>query len=148
MSSKSKAKKVTDIVEKPIKSTKLPNQIISNIPDNIKNIRELFKNTKKGYEFEFMFFTRKGKFLSQEKYIQLLKFISARSNRDDKLVLSNPIDTLDVIYSEGSDTNVRCSIIGSENISLYMNKLNNMKNHVIFRTLVEYYKRKKSRKYN
>jgi SAM-dependent methyltransferase len=118
------------------------NQITDSISEQMKYIRELFKKTDKDHEFEFIFFTRKGKYLSQEKYIQLLKFISARSHNNDKLQIVGPIDTLDIILSE-DDKNIRCSIGESENIMKYMKNVSKLKNHEIFKSIIKKYKKNK-----
>lgn len=118
------------------------NQITDSISEQIKYVRELFKKTDKDHEFEFIFFTRKGKYLSQEKYIQLLKFISARSHNNDKLQIVGPVDTMDIILSE-DDKNIRCSIGGSENVVKYMKTISKLKNHEIFKSIMKKYKKNK-----
>jgi SAM-dependent methyltransferase len=118
------------------------NQITEIISDQMKYIKELFKKTDSNHEFEFIFFTKKGKYLSQEKYIQLLKFISNRTQINDKLQIVGPIDTLDIILNEDS-VNVRCIIEGSENITSYMKNVNKLKNHEIFKSIIKKYKKKK-----
>lgn len=100
------------------------------------DLSKLFDNVKKGDEFEFMFFTKKGRYLPQDKYIQLLKFFSNRAKSNPKYKLAPVQDTLDVIYSENNGTNIRCTISGTEKINSLMKKLIMLKNHVIFSALV------------
>ena len=108
--------------------------------EKIKEIQDLFDKTSKDDEFEFIFFSKKGKYLSQEKYINLLKIISLRAK---KYKLVEPHDTLDIIYQPDNETNYRCTIDGTDNIYNTMKKFNKSKNHVIFRTLVEFHSKKK-----
>ena len=119
----------------------MSNQITDIIVDQLKYIKELFKKTDNNHEFEFIFFTRNGKYLSQEKYIQLLKYISTKAHLNDKLQIVGPVDMLDVIYSE-NDANIRCSINGSDNINKYMKNISKMKNHEIFKSLIKKHKKK------
>lgn len=118
------------------------NQVIEQLdPDIIEKIKKLFSKIKKNDEFEFIFFGRKENYLSQEKYIQLLKFITKRSEYDKNLLITKPNDVLDIIYSD-NDINYRCSIEGTETINKYMKKLSTHRNHVIFRTVVKFYNEK------
>lgn len=51
-------------------------QILSYVqPDNQKKISDVFKRTKHGKEFEFIFFSKKGHQLNKEKYVLLLKYM-------------------------------------------------------------------------
>ena len=46
--------------------------------DLIQSIEKLYKNTEPSNEFEFIFSNRDGKYITQEKYIKLLKFLQMR----------------------------------------------------------------------
>ena len=115
-----------------VKTSTLTNNIGSEL---ITQLRTLFDSTKKNDEFEFIFFSKKGKYLSQEKYIQLLKFFSKRSSNGTMKLLP-PENTLDIIYPIDQNTTVRNTLSGTESINNIMKKLILLKNHVIFRTLV------------
>jgi SAM-dependent methyltransferase len=111
--------------------------------ENINNLEKLFGKVKKDDEFEFIFFGRKGKYLPQEKYIQLLKFFSKRSEKFG-LKLIAPDDTLDVSYQPDMETNMRCTISGTSKINTIMKKVSMWKNHVVFKTLVSMWNKKES----
>jgi len=105
-------------------------------PQIREQIQLLFDKMKSGNEFEFIFFSKKGKYLSLEKYINLLKYFSKKSKSDQTISISEPVKSLDVIYMPDSNTNLRCSLEGSH-ISQYMQRVRDYKNHVIFSTLVK-----------
>ena len=108
----------------------------------IGNVVELFKKMKSGNEFEFVFFAKRGKYLPQEKYIELLHFIAGRAEGNDKLILLDPEDTLDITYQPDIETNIRCTITGTDKINSLMKKLNMWRNHVVFKTLVNLWGKK------
>lgn len=116
----------------------IKNEFVDQIGDNITKIKNMFKDVKNDTEFEFIFFGRKGRYLSQEKYIQILSFLNSRNN----LQIVQPYDMLDIIYNYDTENIYRCSIYGSTNINKIMKKMSMMKNHVIFRTLTEIYESK------
>lgn len=102
------------------------------------DLRKLFEKTGTNDEFELIFFGKKGSFLQQEKYIKLLKYLSKYSEIV-KLQFVEPVDILDITYNLDKDTSVRCTVEGRDNINKIMKKLNILKNHVIFKTLVDLY---------
>ena len=105
------------------------------------NLEKLFATVKKGDEFEFIFFGRRGTYLPQEKYIKLLKFLSRRADKF-KLKLVEPEDTLDITYQYNTETNIRCTITESSKINNIMKKVMMWKNHVIFTTLIKMWQKK------
>lgn len=104
--------------------------------DDMAKLTDLFKKIKKNDEFEFIFFSKKGKYLPQEKYMSLLKFFNTRKN----VKIIKPSDTLDISYTPTKDTTYRCSIEDTKNINKLMKKLNMLRNHVVFRTLLSFWK--------
>lgn len=117
------------------------NRFINRFDVNIKNdIEKLFDSVKKGDEFEFIFFSKKGSYLPQEKYIQILKYFIKRSEKE-KYEIVKPTDTLDIIYRPDFETNYRCTIENSQNINKLMKKVILLKNHVIFKTLLDIWKK-------
>jgi len=125
------------------RSTDTSNIALSeHIGDKIKSITDLFGKVKNGDEFEFIFFSKRGKHLPQEKYIEILKFFNKRSSLDKQVKLIEPVDTLDINYPQDTETNIRCSISGDKITSL-MKKVSLLKNHVVFRTLVDIWNRDK-----
>ena len=109
--------------------------------DNITKLLNLFEKVVKGDEFEFIFFSKKGVYLPQEKYIQLLKFFSKRSEIS-KYKLIGPTDTLDITYYSDNETNIRCTITGTDNINKLMRKVSMLKNHVVLKTLINLMQKK------
>jgi len=115
------------------------NDFLSDIgiePELTEQIESLFNSTKKGDEFEFIFFNRKGKYLTQEMYSNLLKYFAHRAD-DDVNIMTGPIDTLDLLYNLSDSIVIRGSIKGHDNINSYLKKLSLLKNHVIFSSLVK-----------
>lgn len=125
-----------------IKQTELQSDfsLSNHIGDTIVNIVELFKKIKPSNEFEFIFFSKKGKYLPQEKYNELLNYFVARSKQDNKTILLDPSDMLDINYQADSEIVYRCSITGINDINYYMKKLDMFRSHVVFRTLADMYK--------
>lgn len=103
----------------------------------INEVVELFKKTKSGNEFEFIFFSKRGRYLPQEKYNELLNYFVARSKQDSKVKLLEPSDILDITYQEDMENVFRCSVDTLDKINYYMKKLNMFRNHVTFRTLID-----------
>jgi len=105
------------------------------------NMFKLFNETNKDSEYEAIFFSKKGKYLSQEKYINILKYI--RVIKDIyKYDATGPTDTLDVTYNDQEGTTIRASIEGTQLINQYMKKVELWKNHVILGTFVKLGKEK------
>lgn len=102
---------------------------------------KLFNKISIGYEFEFIFFGRHEKYLSQEKYITLLKIFSKKGTNNKKYKLVEPEDILDITYQPSGDIVFRCQITGSENINYYMKKLSHWKNHIIYKSLINFYEK-------
>lgn len=105
--------------------------------DLLDKIEQLYEKITDNHEFEFVFFAKKGKgskYLQQEKYINLLKFMKVRSEQK-KFKITEPTDVLDISYFE-DDVNYRCSIENADNINRIMKKLTMMRNHVVFKTII------------
>ncbi|ATZ80933.1 mRNA capping enzyme [Bodo saltans virus] len=105
--------------------------------DNVKQIEDLFKKINKDSEFEFIFFSKKDKHLTFEKYRTLVKFISKRASSDSKIKLVKNEQTLDISFSPEIEKVYRCTLIGKDAINTYMKKLSIANNHVIFRNLIK-----------
>jgi hypothetical protein len=119
----------------------------SNIKDLIgndiyKKMFDLFSSTKKGNEFEINFVNPENKYIGQEKYIQLLKYIKHKSKILDSKSMT--FDMLDITYSPNPETAYRVTLNGSEIINQYIQKLDLWKSHVIFKSLVRIGRKKKS----
>jgi hypothetical protein len=110
--------------------------------NDYKKISDLYASAKKHNEFEIIFVNHENKYIGQEKYIQLLKYIKHKST-----ILKNPsttIDSLDINYSPNPEVTYRVTLIGSEIINKYIQKLDLWKSHVIFKSLVKIAQNKKS----
>lgn len=127
------------------KSTKTCN-LLEYIDESMQNnIESLFMKTSKNKEFEFIFMSKKNSELSQEKYIQLLKFVRDRSTLTTDYILTSPEESLDIIYRK-NDTSYRCSLIGKENMNKFMKPFGMMNNHVILSLLCKKWKSDKNLK--
>lgn len=115
--------------------------LFNSIGNKVNEIIELFNKIKNDSEFEFIFFGKRGKFLPQEKYIELLNFFSGRSE-NPKYKLLKPENTLDITFQPDMETNMRCTLIGTENINSLMKKVSMFRNHVAFKTLTDLWKKK------
>lgn len=119
--------------------------IRSIIGEGYGELHTLFKETKKDSEYEFIFFSKRGRYLSQERYINLLKYMNVRKT-NQKLEVVGPIDTLDIIYTDPlTNTSYRASIEGKDTINQYMKKVELWRNHVIFSTFVNLASEKKDK---
>jgi mRNA (guanine-N(7))-methyltransferase domain/mRNA capping enzyme, catalytic domain len=105
--------------------------------DNVDDIRKLYNTIKKTDEFEFIFFSKKDKSLTLEKYVTLLRFLNQRSKKDKNMRLESNITTLDVVYNPDREVSYRAVLSNKEAIEKYMKKLAPANNHVIFRNLVK-----------
>ena len=110
--------------------------------DIYKNIFSLYEQTRKGNEFEIIFVNSENKYIGQEKYIQLLKYLKHKS-----LILKSEcttLDSLDITFSPTPEVSYRVSLNGSNIINKYIQKLDLWKSHVIFKSLVKIAKQKKT----
>jgi len=103
--------------------------------DTYKSIEQLYKKTTKDTEFEFIFTNRDGKYITQQKYIQLLKFLQMRKKMA-KLDSEGPLEMLDISYSPEKGVTYRVTLQDS-NINNYLKKVDIWKPHVIFKTFVK-----------
>jgi hypothetical protein len=100
------------------------------------DIIKLYKDTKVGQEFEFIFSNIEGRYITQEKYIQLLKYLQTRK-KISKINSIGPIEILDINYSKSKDITYRATIEEHDTINSYFKKLDLWKSHVIFKTLID-----------
>ena len=111
------------------------NNIKSYIDSEIYNkVNNLYKKTKLSDEFEFIFMNKDGKYITQEKYIKLLKFLQMKKKMS-KLNSSGPTKILDIVYSPTKETTYRATI-EDDNINNYLKMVDLWKSHVIFKTLI------------
>lgn len=109
--------------------------IVNLFEKNIYNsIDNLFKKTNVNGEFEFIFSNKDGKYITQEKYIKLLKYLQIRK-KSSKLDSIGPIEILDINFTPDKETTYRVTIEGN-NINEYLKKVDLWKTHVIFKTFV------------
>jgi 2-polyprenyl-3-methyl-5-hydroxy-6-metoxy-1,4-benzoquinol methylase len=109
--------------------------IINLIDKNLYNsIENLFKKTSINGEFEFIFSNKDGKYITQEKYIKLLKYLQIRKS-SSKLNSIGPIEILDINFTPDKETTYRVTLEG-DNINEYLKKVDLWKSHVIFKTFV------------
>jgi len=109
--------------------------IVNLLEKNLYNsIDNLFKKTNVNGEFEFIFSNRDGKYITQEKYIKLLKYLQIRK-KSSKLDSIGPIEILDINFTPDKETTYRVTIEGN-NINDYLKKVDLWKTHVIFKTFV------------
>ena len=126
------------------RSKEVDNSALTSLIENKMNdLRDLFKKIKAGDEFEFIFFSKKGKYLPQEKYLELCKYFTSRVSTDKSVILYDPINMLDISYQQDSNNNIRCTLT-EEAINLTMKKLNTLKNHVVFKTILDMWINKKT----
>lgn len=135
----SKNKKINDSVNNINPDGMLP--LENNIGNKVNEIVELFKQIKSDSEFEFIFFGKRGKYLPQEKYIELLNFFTGRSE-NPKYTLMQPENTLDITYQPNIETNMRCTLVGSDAIDSLMKKVSMFRNHVTLKTLTDLWRKK------
>jgi hypothetical protein len=89
--------------------------------DDYKKISDLYASVKKHNEFEIIFVNHENKYIGQEKYIQLLKYIKHKS-----MILKNTsktVDSLDINYSPNPQVTYRVTLIGSDIINKYIQKI-------------------------
>ena len=104
--------------------------------DLLQSIEKLYKNTEPTNEFEFIFSNKDGKYITQEKYIKLLKFLQMRK-KIAKLNSIGPIEILDINLSTSKEITYRVTIENSKLINDYLKKVDLWKSHVIFKTFVQ-----------
>ncbi len=109
---------------------------IINLIDKVtyNSVESLYKKTDINTEFEFIFTNKDGKYINQQKYIQLLKFLQMRK-KHSKLESVGPLEILDISYSPNKETTYRVTLEG-EHINNYLKKVDLWKSHVIFKTFV------------
>ncbi len=110
--------------------------IVNLIEKNIYNsIDNLFKKTNATGEFEFIFSNKDGRYITQEKYIKLLKYLQMRK-KASKLDSIGPVEILDINFTPDKETTYRVTLEG-DNINTYLKKVDLWKTHVIFKTFVQ-----------
>lgn len=101
------------------------------------DVEKLFNKISTGYEYEFIFFSKRGKYLPQQKYINLLQILSHRATQNESFKLLQPTDTLEILYQPDDQIVYRCNIEGVEQINHYMKKATLWKNHMILNTFMK-----------
>lgn len=107
---------------------------------NQSQIKKLFNSLNKHDEFEVMFNNfRSDNKLSLNKFINILKYIKWRSDKDDIKIVNE--DSLDIVYSDDNTkskvlTNYRVSVKENENINNFLNLVHLRKNNIIFSILM------------
>ena len=102
--------------------------------DSMNKIRDLYNKVDKNKEFELIMFNYNKKYLSLEKYISLLKYLTYKTRSKKMQILKQNV--LDISYSPEEGTNYRISIEGINKINNNIEQLHKYKNHVIFSTYV------------
>ena len=116
--------------------------IVNLIDKTIYNsIETLYKKTDVDKEFEFIFSNKNTNYITQQKYIQLLKFLQMKK-KHLKLESIGPVEILDINYTPDKETTYRVTLEG-ENINKYLKKVDIWKSHVIFKTFVNIANEKK-----
>lgn len=117
------------------KSKTIENNIDKEILDNI---RDLYKNTSKKDEFEFLFFNRKNENkMNSENFIKVLEYLKYKSKKQKlKLETSTALDITYSIKINDKIESFRVSINGLKLINRLMEMLHQRKNHVIFSILL------------
>ena len=111
-------------------------QLIQNNP----KIKKLFNSLNKQDEFEIMFNNfRNDNKLSLNKFVNILKYLKWRSDKDDITLTSE--DTLDIIYNENYipntiNTSYRVSVIGNDKVNDFLKLVHLRKNHIIYSILM------------
>ena len=119
------------------------NNIKNLIDDNtLKSIEKLYNNSDVNKEFEFIFRNKDGKYITQEKYIKLLKFLQMRK-KIKKFTSIGPLEILDISYTTSKENTYRVTIESTKNINDYLKKVDLWKSHVIFKTFVQLNSEKK-----
>jgi hypothetical protein len=110
-------------------------------PELNEPIYKLYSGIGKKDEFECMIYGRNGRFITQEKYIKLIKYFGAKAKKNNTMILVQPNDTLDIIYDIGDREVIRCTIDGIDSINFYMRKLAlwNRQPHVIFSAMIKFF---------
>jgi hypothetical protein len=104
---------------------------------DLEDVEKIFKKTKIGNEFEFMFYTKKDQILGNDNYINLLKYFKIISKKQNYDI--TPIEkTLELIYSPDSETNYRLSI-NNDKIDHYTNKITRWKRYILLNHLINSY---------
>lgn len=105
--------------------------------DKISEITKLFGKVIIGREFEFILFSKPESYLTQERYINLLKYYKAVSKKNKYLI--TPIEeTLDINYTPEKGITYRISI-DNDYISDYMERTSGWRNSVVYSSLVTMY---------
>ena len=111
-------------------------QLIQNNP----KIKKLFNSLNKQDEFEIMFNNfRNDNKLSLNKFVNILKYLKWRSDKDDITLTSE--DTLDIIYNENYipntiNTSYRVTVIGNDKVNDFLKLVHLRKNHIIYSILM------------
>ena len=99
--------------------------------EQISDIKKLFNKADSENEFEFIFSSKAGKYLTYDKFNRIEKYLEL-----EEYVIESS-NTLDIIYSMSSDETIRCTIDGVENINSVMRRFTKAKNHIILGSMVK-----------
>ena len=107
----------------------LTNTILDKVPSDVKKrVIELFNNVKKDSEFELSFYNFGNKYLSLEKYKNVMLFLKKRySNVETE-------NTLDLNYTDNEKT---YRITLNENINDTLKSFYKYNNYVTLKTLIK-----------
>ena len=97
---------------------------------DVKIIEDIFKKSKEGYEFEFMFnnYKQTNK-LSITNYINIIKYYKYRSLKDKKEI--ETVSSFDITYTFDKSTVYRISINGINKINILFNMFAKKDNYII-----------------
>ena len=101
-----------------------------------KKINKLYSELTSDDEFEFMFNNYKNNPLTISKFLDVLRYLTIRSNNDELKIETN--NSLDVTYNyeKGNTSTYRISINDLSKVNKLMNLVHNRNNHVIFSILI------------
>ena len=101
-----------------------------------KKINKLYSELTGDDEFEFMFNNYKNNPLTISKFLDVLRYLTIRSNNDELTIETH--NSLDVTYNyeKGNTSTYRISINDLSKVNKLMNLVHNRNNHVIFSILI------------
>jgi len=99
-------------------------------------INKLYGELDSDDEFEFMFNNYRDNPLTISKFLDVLRYLTIRSKKDDLSLETH--NSLDVTYNyeKGSTSSYRISINDLSKVNKLMNLVHNRNNHVIFSILI------------
>jgi hypothetical protein len=127
-------------------------QILSYVSAEDKDrIANLFKRSDMGYEFECIFFSKRGKSMNKEKYVSMLKYMKSKAS-DKKYIHVPATKSLDINYSVVSSASTNPDVLdydagvtvyrvtadGDKNIDRVVQRIKEIqnKNYIIYKMLL------------